>query len=87
MEPQQESMLRKLLKHEATWVVSIILAVMGFVNTVILPIQKMQIQLAQIQSDIADNKAGYATVMAIHQTILERLSVLETEVNTLNRSR
>ena len=73
------------MQHELTWVVLIIGAVMGFVVNVILPLQKVQIQLTQIQIDIAQSKEDYKAAMIEHIALRSRVDVLETRVNTVKR--
>lgn len=59
MEEQQQNVVRTVLRSEITWLVSFVLFIMGFVTTVIMPLQKVQLQLAQIQIDVLSNRDIY----------------------------
>lgn len=80
---KEESMFRTLLKNEVTWVVMIIAAVLGVVRTVIIPLNNMQIQLTQIQLDIAQSKSDFRLSEIERQSNKSRIDVLETQVNSL----
>ena len=49
---KEQSIIRSVLRSEVTWVVSLVMAVWGFVVTVVLPLQSLQFQIAQVQKDI-----------------------------------
>jgi hypothetical protein len=73
MSDQEEtSIIRAILRSELTWGIFLIGALMGFVSTVVLPIQKLQIQVTQIQLEITHSLATY-------DQIIERLSDIEKE--------
>ena len=76
-----DNIVRKILQHEATWLIMIVGSVLGFVNQVILPIQKIQIQLSQIQIDIGQTREDYKSAMAEHLLLKSRMDILETKVN------
>jgi len=59
MEEKQQNAVRTVLRSEITWLVSFVLFIMGFVTTVIMPLQKVQLQLAQIQIDVLSNRDIY----------------------------
>lgn len=77
---QEQNAVRAVLRNELTWIVVIIGMVWGGVQGVVLPLQKLQVQLAQIQNDIVDYKKNYEKVMEIHQDILNRLTKLEARI-------
>jgi hypothetical protein len=68
----QIGIMRGLLKSEITWVFFIVAAIMGFVSSVVLPIQKLQIQITQIQVDLGKESSTYASFN-------ERLRYLELQ--------
>ena len=83
MEQQQQSLVRSLLKNELTWLFMVIAAVMGFVSQVILPLQRMSLQLTQIQVDLADTKENYQQALKEHQSLTSRIDILETKIAPL----
>lgn len=50
---QETNAIRTVLRSEITWVIFIIGTIWGGVTGIILPLQKVQIQLIQMQSQIA----------------------------------
>ena len=54
---------------------------MGFVSYVVLPLQQLQIQIAQLQVGILDNKKITEEAMQEHASLRSRMDVLETEVH------
>jgi hypothetical protein len=82
-EDKQQNIIRTLLKNEITWLLFIIAGVMGFVAQVILPLQRMSLQLTQIQMDLADTKKNYQTALMEHQDLRSRVDIIETKLNPL----
>lgn len=64
MEEKNQNAVRSVLRSEITWLISFIFCIMGFVTSVVMPLQKLQIQLAQIQSDLVINKSSYSQLEA-----------------------
>ena len=62
MEDTNQNAVRSILRSEITWLISFIICIMGFVTSVVMPLQKLQIQLAQIQSDLQLNGSRYSQV-------------------------
>lgn len=58
MQHQEENIVRKVLKNEITWIISIATFIIAFFTQVIIPINTIQLQLVSIQSDITTIK-GY----------------------------
>ena len=58
MQQQEENIVRKVLKNEITWIISIATFIIAFFTQVIIPINTIQLQLVSIQSDITTIK-GY----------------------------
>ncbi len=50
---------RTLLKNEITWMVMIVIGVMGFVKTVVIPLSNVQITITQIQQSLANSANDY----------------------------
>jgi hypothetical protein len=82
-EDKQQNIIRTLLKNEITWLLFIIAGVMGFVAQIILPLQRMSLQLTQIQMDLADTKKNYQTALMEHQDLRSRVDIIETKLNPL----
>jgi hypothetical protein len=53
---KNENIIRTVLKNEVTWLVFLGAGFWTIVQTVVLPIQEMQIVLAQVQKDIVEIK-------------------------------
>lgn len=54
--------VRSILRSELTWTVFVIAAIWGFVTSVVLPLQRLQIQLSQIQSDLQVSRDAYVKI-------------------------
>ena len=63
MEEKQQNAVRTALRSEITWLISFIICLMGFVTTVIMPLQKVQIQLAQIQTDLVISRESQISML------------------------
>lgn len=57
-ENKQQNILRNFFQSEITWLIGLIMALMAFTYNIIIPLNALQLQLAQIQRDISDLK-GY----------------------------
>lgn len=79
----EDNTIRKILRNEITWVVFTFGFLWGVVNTVVLPLQKLQIQLAQVQVDLTSQNKKYDTLTNALNLIGNRTSVLESEVNNI----
>lgn len=82
-ETNKDNVFRAILRNELTWLFFIIAGVMGFVAQVILPLQRMSLQLTQIQIDLADTKKNYLTALEEHQALRSRVDILETKLQPL----
>lgn len=76
----ERNAFQKMLRNEVTWVIFVIVSFWGFVTTVVLPLQKLQIQVAQIQTDL--NKQGKT-----YQTLSDDVNLLKTDVAVLKVSK
>ena len=75
-----QSTVRSILRNEITWLFFIVSAIFGSVTTVILPLQKLQLQTEQIQVDIAQINVNNQKVLVAHQDFDRRLTILETKL-------
>ena len=71
LEQKEENVVRSVLKSEITWFVFLIAGVMGFVSSVILPLQRIQIQITQIQENQIEQKIAYEKFDARVHTLEE----------------
>ena len=55
---EKENTIRRIMKNEITWIISIIITVYAFFTQIVAPINDIQFQLAQINKDISELK-GY----------------------------
>ena len=67
-----ESFIRRALRNEVTWVVTIALGVIGFYKTVVLPINNMQIQIAQVQQQLTNEQTKYISIEAQLKSISDQ---------------
>ena len=69
-EEKEYGVVRSVLRSELTWLVFIVVGIWGFVTSVVLPLQRLQIQLTDIQADITA-EAGKYTALDMRVKILE----------------
>jgi len=67
----EQNILRSILRSEVTWVISIVVVVWSFVTTVVLPIQKLQINVEDIKLQLAKESERYIDTEG-RVTILEK---------------
>lgn len=82
----EQNILRSILRSEVTWVISIVVVVWSFVTTVVLPIQKLQINVENIQKQLADESKRYldtegrVTILEKNQAVvMSKLSLSKVE--------
>lgn len=73
--------IRKVLRSEITWVVFTAGFLWGFVTTVVLPLQRLQIQIAQIQTDLSSQNKKYDDLSTVVNTLINRVSIVETRLD------
>jgi uncharacterized membrane protein YccF (DUF307 family) len=77
----QETVVRSVLKSEITWLIFVIVTIMGFVTSVVMPLQKVQLDIANISLQISENKI-------IYERIETRLNKVELDhASMLNQSK
>jgi len=80
---KEQSAVRAVLRNEITWILFIIGSAWGIVVGVVLPIQALQIQLAQVQTQILDIKSGEANLPQIeqdHAVMKQEIDALQTNL-------
>jgi hypothetical protein len=71
-EVEESNAVRSILRSEITWLISFIAIIMGFVSTVVLPLQSLQIQLTTIQADLLRESVRF-------EKLEERVSTVEKD--------
>lgn len=56
---EEASAIRAILKSELTWLVFVIATMMGIVTTIVLPLQKVQLDIANISLQLSESKLVY----------------------------
>jgi hypothetical protein len=81
---RNQSAVRAVLRNEITWVLFILGSAWGIVVGVVLPLQSLQIQLAQVQAQILEIKNSQADIPQIktdHAVIGQELQQLKSELD------
>ena len=73
---ETESVIRKVLKNDVSLLFSIIGVIWAFVAMVVLPIQKIQVQLAALQDQMASQ--NYQGIMADHAAFKSQMQTMMT---------
>lgn len=79
----EQTAIQKVLRNEITWVIMTGAFLWGVVTTVVLPLQKLQIQLAQVQLDLTTQNKKYDTLNTAVNALGNRTSVVESELNNI----
>ena len=66
---EEASIVRQILRSEITWLVFIVGGIWAFVQTVILPINTIQSQLASIQTTLGLDKDRLQTIEQDHKDL------------------
>jgi hypothetical protein len=53
MNDDKQSIVRTILRHELTWIIMVLSFGWAFVSQVILPIQKLSLDLASVRAEVA----------------------------------
>lgn len=83
MEAKEQNLFQQFFRNELTWLGMIIIAIWAFVQTVVIPINNLQIQLAQIQQQLKTQTISYTTVSNQLQTIFTNQQVDEVKISQL----
>lgn len=76
---RNESIVRQVLKNEITWLVMLVATIMAFVYNVIIPVNQIQLQLLQVQKDIAEIR-GQQTFVSENA---RNITVLQEQVKNI----
>ena len=75
---EHESTIRKVLKHELSWVTMIVGGVYGFIVMIALPIQKLQLDMQNVQITLIEIKTNLHYGLTKDNELNDRLTRVET---------
>ncbi len=73
----QNEAFKKVFRNELTWLLFIIGTFLGVFNSVILPLQKIQLQISQIQSDIQNQNFRYEGLAGELKALSKEVTILK----------
>lgn len=73
--------IQKAFRNEFVWIGMILTFLWFFVTTVVLPLQKLQIQVTQIQTDLTSQNKKYDALDKLVNNLSTRMSVVETRLD------
>lgn len=80
---KEQTLFQQFFRSEITWLGMVVIAVWGFVATTVLPLQKLQIQVGQLQEQIANQTASNALLANQYQTISGQQQADEAKLQAL----
>jgi hypothetical protein len=90
---KEENIVRNVLKNEITWIIFILGILWGAVQGIVLPLQKVQIQIStvqtqllnldQMQMDISDIKSAHAVFSSQQATQDAQISAILSKLNLI----
>lgn len=83
---KQQNLFQTFFRNELTWLGMVILAIWGFVTSVVLPLQKLQIQVAQIQTQLKSQSDTYNSFSQSVQNISTKQQLDEQEISQLENN-
>ena len=78
-----ENFIRTVLRSEITWAVCLIGGVTSFFTMVVLPIQKLQIQISQVQDQIMSESNSFKDMSLSLQQVSSKQQVDESQINQI----
>ncbi len=78
---QNINTVQKILRNEITWVIFIVGILWGVVTSVVLPLQRLQIQVSQVQDEITKQNGNYDVLNQLVNSLNNRTSVIESRLN------
>lgn len=79
----EENLIEKVLSNRITQMVFIGSILWGVITTIVLPLQKVQIQITQIQSDLTTQNKRYDVLSNAINLLTNRESVVESRLDNL----
>lgn len=80
---KEQNNFQKFFRNELTWFGMVILAFWGVITSIVLPLQKLQIQMAQIQNQLKSVDALNTEI----QNISTKQQVDEEELSQITQSK
>lgn len=80
---KDENVVQKVLGHEITKIIGIVVFLWGIITQVIIPLNNLQIQQAEIRSDITKVVANYESMNTTINTLSIAVSVLQSRLDNL----
>ena len=82
---QEESTIRSILKSEITWTLFVIAAGWSIIQTIILPIKEIQLNIMVLQKDIIEIK-GYKAILDEQKVEIVKLqSEVDSHIKQTNK--
>lgn len=82
---KEENIIQKFLAHEVTKLIGIGAFLWGVISQVIIPINNIQLQQAQIRTDISKITSNYEAQNTAINALTTSVSVLKSRVDTLTK--
>lgn len=73
--------IRKVLRSEITWILTFLGAAWGIVVSIVLPLQSLQIQMAQTAKDIAEIKTTQSDIPQLKADVQVLQAKLDAHIN------
>jgi hypothetical protein len=82
---RNQNAVRAVLRNEITWILFIFGLIWGAIATVILPLQKLQIQVTQVQEQLISEQDRYNLINNELKTVSDKQIQIDTTLqNHLN---
>lgn len=82
-EAKEQNLFQTFFRNELTWLGTIVLAIWGFIYTVVIPLNNLQIGFAQFQAQYTTQTKAYTALTNQVQTIVINQQVDEEKINQL----
>lgn len=80
---KEELTIKKIMQNEFAQIVFFGSIFWGIITTVVLPLQRLQIQVAQVQLDLSAQNKKYDILNNSVNSLGNRMSVTESELNSI----
>lgn len=78
-----QNLFQSFFRSELTWLGMIVVCVYGFIVTVVIPVNNLQLQVAQIQVQLTAQNKTYSIFTTQVQTLTVNQQVDEEKINQL----
>lgn len=83
---KEDGALRKILRNEVTWFGTLFVVIWKIYTGIILPLNNLQIQATQIQSELNNQNNQYQTLSTAVNVLTTSVSVLKSRVDNLTKN-